>query len=499
MYTILIMRTRFIPITLKVNALILATMILGIGGITVALAGSLIVTIEDINQRDTLRQADTIYAAIESLMLPGQALLAQGYFERLNIVDQDLMIQLYRTSGEQAFQDNKTINTVNSYLMNPRFETRDAVASPLPINPQEDRLFSQALGEGGVPRDSTEILSSEGNTYFRVLKPLINLPKCTVCHGADHTIRGVLEIKSDISDTVSLQRTAVFASGGAFFALVVILGFGLSRFMGRIILGPVRQIAQACTAVTDGDFSARVAVHQQDEIGGLAQRINTMIEGLIERFKLTQYVSGSTVRSLSDSSKTGISVDLTLLFTDIRGFTSYSESNSPETVVENLNKVLEVQTGIIHRHGGDIDKYVGDEIFAIFEGEDGCCRAAQTAVDIQQEFQDSGTVYGGLQVGVGMNTGAVIMGRMGSEARADFTVIGDNVNIAARLCSAAQGGGILVTAEFAKALKSCLTKNPLIQKSYRFSLEGPMGLSVKGKRRTLRVYKLKQREASHES
>jgi adenylate cyclase len=472
-------------------------MILGIGGITFGLASSLILTIEDINQRDTLRQADTVYAAIESLMLPGQAPIAQGYFQRLNIVDQDLRVQLYRDSGEQAFLDNKTINYVNSYLMNPRFETREDPPQPPRINPQNDQLFTQALGAEGVPRDAFEHISIEDRTYFRVLKPLINLPKCTVCHGADHTIRGILEIKSDITETIMLQQTSVIASGGAFFALVLILGFGMSRFMGKIILKPIYRIAEACTLVTDGDFSSRVELQQNDEIGGLASRINQMIEGLLERFKLTQYVSTSTMKSLSSAATSGVSIELTLFFTDIRGFTSYSETNPPEIVVSNLNKVLDIQTKIIHEFGGDIDKYVGDEIFAIFEGPLGCCRAAEAAIKIQEELTKPGLTYGGLQVGIGINRGSVIMGRMGSEARADFTVIGDNVNIAARLCSAADGGANLVTIEYAKALKTCLTEEASKGQKSHFALTGPYRLSVKGKREALKVYKLIQKEGKH--
>jgi adenylate cyclase len=112
-----------------------------------------------------------------------------------------------------------------------------------------------------------------------------------------------------------------------------------------------------------------------------------------------------------------------------------------------LNNVLTAQAAIIKRHGGDIDKYVGDELVAVFEGDDMAVRAVRAALDIQREVpmglaaEDRGRIT----LGIGINTGEMIMGAMGSVERMDYTVIGDHVNLGARLCSAAEPGQILIS------------------------------------------------------
>ena len=137
---------------------------------------------------------------------------------------------------------------------------------------------------------------------------------------------------------------------------------------------------------------------------------------------------------------------MTLFFSDVRGFTAYSENKSPEDVVESLNKVLNLQTEIIHRNGGDVDKYVGDEVVALFSGEDQAENACRSAVEIQKELESkSEAMYSGLHVGIGINSGEIILGMIGSERRADFTAIGDHVNFASRLCSIAKPGMAIIS------------------------------------------------------
>jgi adenylate cyclase len=168
-----------------------------------------------------------------------------------------------------------------------------------------------------------------------------------------------------------------------------------------------------------------------------------------------------------------------VMFTDIRGFTSYSENHDAEDVVHILNQYLSFQSGIIQRAGGDIDKYVGDEVMALFAPEAGCLEAIKAAIDIQKNLP------GDLPVGIGIHMGGLVQGRIGSDTRADFTVIGDTVNLAARLCSLAPAGVILVSEEIAGRLVARGIKGQ------GFRLQGPYRMSVKGKREVQKVFKVR--------
>jgi adenylate cyclase len=207
-----------------------------------------------------------------------------------------------------------------------------------------------------------------------------------------------------------------------------------------------------------------------------------MIDGLRERFKLTRFVSKSTldhVRDDSDISLGGEKKTLTVLFSDIRNFTNYSEERDPEAVLEMLNRVMNLQSVIIHKYGGDIDKFVGDEIMAVFEGENMALRAVQAAEQIRLELKKMNqTLDTPVYAGIGINTGEMISGNMGSDLRIDRTVIGDSVNLGARLCSVA-GKNTIVLSEFTY---------DLIRDQVEVNAHEP--IKVKGKDRRVKIYTL---------
>ncbi len=133
---------------------------------------------------------------------------------------------------------------------------------------------------------------------------------------------------------------------------------------------------------------------------------------------------------------------VTVMFCDIRGFTSYSENKAPEQVVSRLNQYLSAMTRVIFRYGGTLDKYLGDGLMAIFGAPvyypDHIQRAIRTAVEIQAEVEELNRLWAAqneppLQVGVGINTGEVLVGNIGSSERMDYTAIGEDVNLAARM------------------------------------------------------------------
>ena len=465
-------------VTRKVNLIILASLFIGLGGVVFYFAFALSTTIQNSTRESLDEQSGVIYTAIENFMLPGEAPLAVQYFTEVQRRSPLSSIYLFRADGTQAFTDSSTIQTVNAMLPEDRFSAPER-GNIEPLS-RKDQMFAAATKL--PPETGTFQTVEEGKTFFHIYEPLINKPKCTRCHGADHTIRGVLEIKTDISASVRQREETVLVSSGIFLGVLLLLSLLLTRFMHRTVISPVRDIGEVCRAVTGGNFSQKVEVKSRDEIGDLGTTVNTMVDGLYERYALSKFVSNSTIQSLRKEGE-GEEITLTLLFSDIRGFTSYSEPRPPEKVVQKLNQLLNMQARIISQNNGDIDKFVGDEVVAIFTGSEGPACACRSALQIQAELNRSANQYDRLQVGIGIHTGKVIMGMIGSQERADYTVIGDNVNTASRLCNSAKPQEVLLSLSTGRAVRG------------EAQLDGPYKLRVKGKQNYVGVYKLQDMRA----
>jgi class 3 adenylate cyclase len=467
-------KNRFVPLTRKINSILLAALVIGIGSISFYSFRSVSGNIERFTETGLAQQSGYLYRLIENLMLAGEAPVAEQFFSDVKRVNPDYSIRLFRTNGVEAFTDNSTIETVNANIGRRMFQPRDQIpaSTGAPVQPYFDKATR-------VPPPSTNVRFQQdvdGSRLVSLYQPLINLPKCTGCHGPDHTIRGVIELQNDITYSVMRQRENVYVSAGLFLGMVIALALVLAFYLRRTVISPVQVIGKVCAGVTNGDFTQKVRVSNNDEIGRLGTTVNTMVDGLYERLQLSKYVSSSTLRSLRGSNH-GTRTVMTVFFSDIRGFTSYSEGKQPETVVSALNGILNYQTEIVHRRQGDVDKYVGDEIVALYTGSYAELRACETAADIQRGLQaELGDQFDDLTVGIGVNTGEVILGMLGSEKRADYTVIGDAVNTASRLCDVAKAGQIVISDSVYRAVKDYVEAS------------GPYRLRVKGKRAYLRVY-----------
>jgi adenylate cyclase len=170
-------------------------------------------------------------------------------------------------------------------------------------------------------------------------------------------------------------------------------------------------------------------------------------------------------------------VERTVLFTDIAGFSTLSENMTPEAVIALLNAHFQILGGIIYRHNGDIDKFIGDSVMAIFEEPDD---AVAAALEIQKAMAELNTTQkpdSRILIRIGVNTGEVVIGNMGNETRMDRTLIGDAVNTAQRLESSADAGGIMIS----ETTFDALTKQ-------RASFRSVGRLRLKGKRQRIRAY-----------
>ncbi|MCR9162115.1 MAG: adenylate/guanylate cyclase domain-containing protein [Nannocystaceae bacterium] len=335
--------------------------------------------------------------------------------------------------------------------------------STLTLHDGQGRLFRDAFAQPDPPVSVRSVLSSgqahsalvegDASEAFVFVAPLTNDPECIQCHGTDHDLRGAIAVTLDTTEAAQGRQRLVFI--GAAFAVVTIgvtlalLYFGLKLLVVR----PVSEMGSVADLVSEGRLDARVTVRSQDEVGRLGEQLNHMIGEVRKKLELSKFVSKATVGSVdaaeSSITRRGTRERVTVLFSDIRGFTAFSETVEPEEVVQMLNRYLDVQASVVEAHGGDIDKFVGDELMAVFRGPDMETRALWCAVEMVQAIHRlNGALPPGtpqLEVGLGVNVGDVVFGAMGARNRMDFTVIGDAVNLGARLCSAAQPGQVLVS------------------------------------------------------
>lgn len=238
----------------------------------------------------------------------------------------------------------------------------------------------------------------------------------------------------------------IFTTAAIFFVITLLFAF----FLGNNFSRPILRLTSGMNEVKAGNLDISVKPTTKDEIGMLTQTFNEMIKGLKERLHLSKYVGTHTMEMVQKSSSSEVALggtrqNLTVLFSDIRGFTSYSENRDPEQVISMLNRYLGFQAEIVTKYNGSIDKYVGDEMFALFTGEHATERAIECAIEIQRRVsEEHKTDDKPINIGIGINHGPVILGNMGAQDRMDYTALGATVNLGARLCSAAKPGQILI-------------------------------------------------------
>jgi adenylate cyclase len=231
------------------------------------------------------------------------------------------------------------------------------------------------------------------------------------------------------------------------------------------LAGAARQIEQGQYEAIESLRSAQAdRLYAKDEIGELSRAFVDMARGVQQRFKMSKYMSRTAYEMLEQSASANPAGErkwLALIFSDVRGFTTFSEDRDPALVIERLNEVLGLEADVVRRHGGDVDKFVGDAMFAWFSGPDRCRRAVAAAVEILSGLQSRFAGKAGTEIGFGIHVGEVVVGSMGSQDRRDYTAIGRSVNLAARLCSAAKSGQILVSQAVATELEETGSLNPL--------------------------------------
>ncbi len=285
---------------------------------------------------------------------------------------------------------------------------------------------------------------------------------------------------STVEQTRSEQQKVIFLSLMA-LAVAVLFGLLMAARIARRLVGSVRPLVNATRAVEQGSYSGELTVRTNDEIGQLTGAFNHMIRELAlkDRIRATfgRYMDPRLVEGLVDRQDlTGSAGDrrvLTILFCDMRGFTHLSEQVTPPSLVAVLNRYLGLMAGEVKSQNGVIDKFIGDSVMAFFgppfvpaheQGQRACAAGLAQLARFEEFRAEVPALIGFKQyvpdigIRVGIATGEVVVGNIGSEAAMNYTVIGDTVNAASRIEGANKiyGTSMLIDGETAAMVRDSL-------------------------------------------
>ncbi len=292
------------------------------------------------------------------------------------------------------------------------------------------------------------------------------------------------------------------------FVTLVIMVIGLvAGILGAFVLShyltqPINDLSLGALEIARGNFGFQIRKSTNDELGDLTDTFNRMAKSLKEKELIKdafrRYVSHQVADEIFKNPNAYVQAlkgerrRVTVMFTDIRGFTPLTVKLPPEEVVSILNRYLTNMTQVIFKYEGTIDKFLGDGLMAIFGAPishpDDVIRAVRSAVEIQELLRMENVERQKMNkqpilVGIGINVGEAVVGNIGSQDRLDYTVIGDSVNMASRLQDLAAGEEILVSDAICEELKksSC---------SFPVRLSDALPVKIKGRTEPVNVYRI---------
>jgi class 3 adenylate cyclase len=338
---------------------------------------------------------------------------------------------------------------------------------------KQDKDQQQRVADSGFPADPEKapplpqsqqdpaglepfpLFEQGGQQYYDIAEPIVE-PSTGKGLGEVH-----LYLRRDvITDAVRVATTRMVMV----MVLSLIIGLLLLFAIVRMLLRPVGFLVRGVSAVAVGNFNVHIALQRSDELGELVDAYNGMAKNLKEKEAiqeaLAKYTSKDLVNQmLSDKAQLGLGgqkVYATIFFSVVRGMHALSSTMDAEEYVALVNEYLEVKTDVVMRNGGSIDKFIGDEVMAIWGLNGGdraemAYQATKAGVECQQAVEklNADRVARGEQpflISIGINNGSVVSGNMGSSVKMDYTVLGGAVNLAARLgLVAAQGGQTIIS------------------------------------------------------
>jgi adenylate cyclase len=300
----------------------------------------------------------------------------------------------------------------------------------------DGQALTQAMNREPLPSNRTGRVDLASGRYISLLTPL------EVSNGRAAVVLQ-RQLDNELESFRKLERILLVVAGAG-LAVSALVAFGFSRTVAR----PILRLARDAQRIEQGDYSPHFDVDAQraDEIGQLAQSFQRMTAGLAERDRvrdlLGKVASPAIATELLRRQATlgGEERCVTVLFSDLRGFSTIAERFPAAEVVAILNAYFTRMSEIVDAHGGVVDKFIGDGMMVIFgapvDQPDHAARALNAALEMTAELDvlnEQNFAREVMQHGIGVHTDEVVVGNMGSPERHNYTVIGDGVNIAARL------------------------------------------------------------------
>ncbi len=490
----------------RINASVHMKLLTGFLAGAVLLLGMALLSLVVIGRMsDRVAELNRLHEKIDLARQMEYSVTAQSHFRAMALLTQDNSNNDKIAAQKQAFVDNlNALERISPASQRPFFDkVREANARFSVSNDKILALYRQANYEQGLKLHLAEEhpISHELETAMGQLeKQSVN--EMRAAQAAFLSDRRLL-----------LGTVGIFSTASLFTALL--LGFVLSWSFIR----PVKKIDFALAEIASGDFDRRVDVPNRDEFGKLTSNLNATtaqlaklydelrglnatlqqkVEEQLQEIKraaeLKRYLSPQLAESILagtvDVSLVSRRKNLTIFFSDIRGFTPMSERVEPEELVDSLNEYLTAMTEIVFKYGGTLDKYIGDEIMVFFGDpiayEDHAARAVKMALEMRTRLNELqrrwfAELEEHLVVGMGMSTGYVTVGNIGSATRMEYTVLGNHVNLASRLARRAKAGQILVGERTLVACRDVVEAKEVDQ------------VALEGVSRAVRIYEINEK------
>ncbi len=291
--------------------------------------------------------------------------------------------------------------------------------------------------------------------------------------GENSQLRDFYQVSLFSLDELQLLLKKIRSTVILFTVIALATAIGLSLVTSHNMTKPILNLVSGTKEVKKGNFDIPVPVTSNDELGVLTHSFNEMTSELAIKEKMRSVLDKITDPDVQEEllkgkmKLGGEDRDLTILFCDIRGFTSLTEGMAPTDVIQMLNEHMTAMKKEVSKYNGVVDKFVGDEIMAIFGapksyGND-ALNAAQCALSMMQarkKLDESGKYK--IKIGIGLASGKVVAGNMGSDDRQSYTVLGARVNLAARLCSAAKPMDILIDDLTCERIENKIKTDPIV-------------------------------------